>query len=271
MASNWILQKNERAWYKMKYGNGILTISIPESVYDWMTSQFEISNPMRDELVKIFVPTPNDPLQLVLPLCPDQWAYGLSEDVTCFWGTDGWVSIKVDLPVVVSGGSNAEVRCFWDSAFRVSASLAILFQMLQLFDGESPCIGNQLLTVEYMTVDRDMWGGSLGAIISPALVKWLSRLPDNYDHPEVKVAMISAHCRMSGHPLERYEEHYFRAWIRKPCWINLSVPGNACGLDPKNYFIGEGEGFELSPHNTDNPIQQLSLLAGLATLYEIAR
>ena len=52
----------------------------------------------------------------------------------------------------------------------------------------------------------------------------------------------------------------------------LRTIGNACDISTLD---GEhrqpGEGHELGCHNLDTPIQQLSLLAGLATMHELAQ
>lgn len=271
MGNCYVLYQDMPTWYEMSYENGILFIRIPAKVYDSLTNQFQPTNPMKDRFLKEFPsPVENDD-QLVFPLYPDQWIYGLSEDVTFIGESEGWITIKANLPVVMWNWDNDQV--YWSSAYRVSASLAILFNLLRLYDDELeelPSCNYQLLTIEGLGVAQESYGATLATIISPALTRWLSRFPDNYDHPEIKEAMISAHCRMDG-PLGPYQEYNFRAWLRKPYWINLSVPGNACGLDPSDYNEEKGMGFKMLPHNTDSPIQQLSLLAGVAKIYQLAR
>lgn len=268
MRVHYIMEQNAQVWYEMSYDKGILTIQVPTRVYNSLTNLIGSSNPMKDDFLRKFSYPSENPNQHILSLYPDQWIYGLSEDVTFVGESEGWVMIKADLPVVMWNWDNNQV--YWKSAYRVSASLAILFQMLYLYEDELSGSDFQLLTIDLLGVDEGIYGGSLSVTISPTLKKWLSRFPDNYDHLEIKEAMVSAHCRMAG-PLLPYQEHDFRAWVRKPYWINLSVPGNACGLDPSGYYEEEGRGFKMLPHNTDTPIQQLSLLAGLAKMYQLAR
>lgn len=52
----------------------------------------------------------------------------------------------------------------------------------------------------------------------------------------------------------------------------LQTIGNACDISPHDWWERmEGHGHELVPHNVDHPMQQLSLLAGLAALVDLAR
>jgi hypothetical protein len=55
--------------------------------------------------------------------------------------------------------------------------------------------------------------------------------------------------------------------LRKNGFFHLDCPGDACGLDPcDSYQNTLDQGYEICPHNTDNPKQQLTLLSGLAAL-----
>jgi hypothetical protein len=64
----------------------------------------------------------------------------------------------------------------------------------------------------------------------------------------------------------------FGALFRKPKWLNLDVPGDACGLDPGGYHDESlGHGYTLHPHNVDSSLQQLTFLAGLEKLHDLVR
>lgn len=65
---------------------------------------------------------------------------------------------------------------------------------------------------------------------------------------------------------------YFRASIDySNGWLNISCPGNACGLNPWHNAVHNTGGYEFADHNVDTPFQQLTLLAGLAALHDRAR
>lgn len=51
----------------------------------------------------------------------------------------------------------------------------------------------------------------------------------------------------------------------------LNCPGNACGIHPVIHWEEGENGYKFSCHNVDTPMQQLTLLAGLATLHDKAR
>jgi len=134
----------------------------------------------------------------------------------------------------------------------------------------------QLLTVETIT-HNDMHGGSLGGMYSVPLTSWLASkvtdLPERHVYviPEMEKAMKTAYYHMlSRGPLD---DHSFSAHIAyRGGWLNVSCPGNACGLHPSHSRSpDEGRGYEFSCHNVDSPAQQFTLLAGLAALHNRVR
>lgn len=80
-------------------------------------------------------------------------------------------------------------------------------------------------------------------------------------------AMWLAHGRLVGNDFRN--SHDFRASVHnEDGWLNITCPGNGCGLNPGSLGIDPGRGYEFSSHNVDSPHQQLTLLAGLAALHE---
>ena len=73
--------------------------------------------------------------------------------------------------------------------------------------------------------------------------------------------------------VDKYDRYSFRASVDyENGWLNVSCPGDACGLNPANSCGGEdGRGYEFSCHNVDSPMQQLTLIAGLAALCDKAK
>jgi hypothetical protein len=77
--------------------------------------------------------------------------------------------------------------------------------------------------------------------------------------------------RMEGE-VKSFDEYYFQAYTQgNEGWLNVSCPGDACGLHPSNGYIDGERGYEFSCHNVDQPIQQFMLLAALAALHDLAR
>jgi hypothetical protein len=54
----------------------------------------------------------------------------------------------------------------------------------------------------------------------------------------------------------------------------IDCPGDACGIHPDTYAeydIKEGRGYKFTCHNVDTPMQQITLIAGLAALHDCTR
>ena len=206
---------------------------------------------------------------------------------------DEFVSFSVDLPKVrkkktvkcrACNGSgknySGHASCFscngkgregvinWHDAFAVSASFTIFSAVTFYNEIETSARVPQLLAVQTCTI-ADLHGGSLNGMYSIPLVKWLSSFKG--DVPEMIEAMMRAHDYMFK--LRGYDKYSFQASVDYDGgWLNVSCPGNACGLNPSNSSdLRSGQGYKFSCHNTDSPLQQLTLLAGLAALHDKAR
>ncbi len=84
--------------------------------------------------------------------------------------------------------------------------------------------------------------------------------------------MKIAYGWMFGERYLRIQETSFRAQVDgEKGWLNVQCPGSGCGLCPSHHGIERGRGYEFDSHNVDSPIQQLTLLAGLAALHDRAR
>jgi hypothetical protein len=126
------------------------------------------------------------------------------------------------------------------------------------------------LTVQTTTI-QGMHGGSLGGMFSIPLVRWLSRVRVNTQLEKVENAMKAAYNRMLGY--RRYHRNDFRVWLAdNQGWLNISCPGDACGLHPADHYrSAHKEGYDFACHNVDSPMQQLTLIAGLAALCDLVR
>ena len=165
-------------------------------------------------------------------------------------------------------GKGREGVIDWHDAFAVSASFTIFFAVTFYNETETSAKTPQLLTVQTCTI-ADMHGGSLSGIYGIPLVKWLSSFRG--DIPEMVEAMMRAYDYMFK--LRGYDKSSFQASVDyDDGWLNVSCPGNACGLNPSSSSgLGGSQGYKFSCHNTDSPLQQLTLLAGLAALHDRAR
>ena len=179
-----------------------------------------------------------------------------------------WTAWEFELPVFI--GKSEDPRC---SAYVLRATLSTLFLALSWFGKNTGWKEPQLLLIESLMVESDLHGGSFSVTLTPTVTRWLSGQEDNSRLGKVEEAMMISETRMFQR--EKIWEHYgseFRAMCRKPKWINFTIPGNACGLDPEAYREDDPDrGYRLDPHNVDSSVQQLTFLAGLARLHEIVR
>jgi len=163
----------------------------------------------------------------------------------------------------------------WKTAYAISASFTTILNWMRFPEKETSSSLPQLMTVFTITQD-DMHGGSLGGEYSLELCNWMRSLypwdKGGCEVVEMTEAMKIAHKKMFG-AFRFGQEHYLWAKIEgNNGWLNASCPGDACGLHPGDSFgPQEGRGYEFACHNVDNPMQQITLLAGLAALHDKAR
>lgn len=168
-------------------------------------------------------------------------------------------------------GSGQGVELDFAEVNHISEKLALLTTFLYYPpDEETNSASPQLLSVETM-FKQDMHGSSLWGKYSVPLVNWLGGLGrwKRTELLEMVRAMRIAYTHMAGRV---YSDIAFQAVVENNRgWLNVSCPGNACDLNPDSHEWKHGEGYEFSSHNVDSPIQQLTLLAGLAALHDWAR
>ena len=162
----------------------------------------------------------------------------------------------------------------WQSLYSISATFTLFFQLMDFGLDKENSISNkrfQLITVNTVTI-RDMHGASLGGNYSKVLVRWLSSFPQDTEITEMSLAMKKVWTKLFN-KCDRYEQSHIYAKVAyQNGWLNVNCPGDACGLHPgSNTGFRPNEGYDFSCHNVDNPMQQLTLLAGLGALCDKVR
>lgn len=151
----------------------------------------------------------------------------------------------------------------------ISATLAILTMLLQFPEENTSAATFQLITLKTIC-QSGLHGGSLGGEYSAQVSEWLvlQRSVRKVD------SMVKAMKRTYEFMLsaEKLQTNNFRANVDYDNgWLNVSCPGNACGLNPSTGGVSLGKGYEYSCHNVDGPVQQLTLIAGLGALGDAVR
>lgn len=159
----------------------------------------------------------------------------------------------------------------YTGSYAVSASLGILFQLLQFPEVRTSCNVPQLMTINTFTI-RGLHGGSIYGEFSKDLISFLLTLPPRQELKEISLVMQEVWTKMEGEMKDLFRS-LFRASMGENGHIVMDCPGNACGIgtDPDMSFIDRGQGRSFSCHNTDSMMQQFTLLAGLAKLQTMAR
>lgn len=170
-------------------------------------------------------------------------------------------------------GEGKEYSLDWKPAHAISASFTVFSMWSRFPKKETSCPLPQLMTVQTIT-QAESHGGSLSGEFSIPLCDWLKQLEEKANREVLEAvteAMWSAYTEMFNRP-KLYPKYQFRAWIHDGGRLTLDCPGDACGIYiPPESTWREGRGREFSCHNVDNPMQQITLLAGLAALHDKAR
>lgn len=160
-------------------------------------------------------------------------------------------------------GRKKERRLDWDTAYQISATLTVLFRRINYLTEIAESSKSQLLMLETVTA-RELHGGSLSGTYNQTLIRWLMRL-----HPGTPLTCMTEAMRLchSTQFSENFESREFKASINdKHGSLNIGCAGDACGLHPTLNYRAPSEGYSWSSHNVDSPMQQLTLIAGLAAL-----
>lgn len=172
---------------------------------------------------------------------------------------------------VCNGSGHKIVSDFWD-LYALVLSLKIF--KLVAYDPEIRTSSQlqQLLKIDLAFSQRsDKIIVDVGGEYSRAMRHWLISL-GSQDIDESVRAMKSAWFKMRPFADQGLYERIggFKSSVANG-YTRMDCPGNACGLDPDDGTVVNGDGYRFSGHNIDTPVQQLSLLAGLAALHSKAR
>ncbi|MEK7614471.1 MAG: hypothetical protein AAB428_02280 [Patescibacteria group bacterium] len=166
-------------------------------------------------------------------------------------------------------GLGKKSECRWEEAFAVSASLSFLLMSLERLEWSVPSSRRQLMTM-LLSVQSGSDGCAFSGMFGIPLVRWLSEMPIGRPIPEMTEAMKRAYYHMFT---RRKWDHgaRFEAYVNsRDGWLNISCPGQGCGINPKLEYMTSIRGYEIHSHNVDSPVHQLTLLAGLAALHDRA-
>lgn len=181
---------------------------------------------------------------------------------------DRWIAWGFPLPVIGLGKPKPDWNASWASAATLCVFFDALYECVRGVEASELGPARQLMRIETRLVDRDLHCAPIMACLSPETVRRLPGAMTPEALEDVTRAMRSAYGRLWGD--RQTEDHAeFQTSFFPPEDIHLYVPmGNAVGLVPPVVGRLPGRGYALRSHNTDMPLHQLALLAGLARLHE---
>lgn len=257
MFENKIVFEDRPAWYELGYQDRALILKVTDQAYAKVQ---ELATPTICGGIRKNLGLP--PFE---PPTNETWGFAnkLQKPVSL---EPGWHTIQCPL-VQLTHNSD------WQPLYEISASLGVVILMLNEHDEvqtETPGNRCQLLTLDGLRVERDVHGGHFGISLSKPLAHWLGQFNEKNIDPVIDV-MHEAFNHMFYRGVERHSLN-FGASVRDERWLHMHVPGSCSCLDRDGSTMHRyPEGYPLSTHNVDGPLQQLSLLAGLGRLCDLAR
>lgn len=259
LRSSNLYNEDAPAWYDLDFrDNKIIVVAhalIASKLAEALDGFWEIEHSPETLGIPNFVP-PSEP----------EWGFG--SVIRLNREASGLVEWHCPLPVIFDPETKPEID--WRDAFAVSASLRLLFICMDLIEDEINVAEKQLMAIAGMNTEKgEPYGGAISVAVSPRMCQWIAAQSDKSYHSKIAETMVSASLRMFNRVRsDIVGDTYVR--FQHPKWVNFNCSGNSCGLDPTDYRESD-PGYKLAPHNTDTPLQQLTLLAGLAKMYKIAR
>lgn len=205
-----------------------------------------------------------------IPPQPEGWGFGkLLKQITLSAMPNRMVYV-VKLPRIFKlSRTDKEPRPDWKSAYAISATLNILFMVLNLFEEKVDSEKKQLVMPNLVT-DTGLHGGSLEVELSKNFTDWIAKQIDNDTCKYLVHTLMNSYKHMYAKHAHHSVLSECSAYFDKPDRVIINCPGDACGLYPEHSRI-DGWGYSLECHNVDGPGQQLTLLMGVAKMHMLAR
>ncbi len=219
-----------------------------------------IASDFRANIVEAIAQRNNIPDLFLPPSADREWGFGhvLREQNS---DNSDFISYVCELPKSFPPDGNP------DRVFGVTSTLMLLFDALNLRNDTNSQTKQNLMVQMAVDRTRDAYGSPISIKLFSPITHWIGEHATQRIKERIGDSMFEAFSKMWNTDGEFGNQ--FRVGINHPNLIHLAVFGDACGLDPE-YIDKKSLTYTLVPHNTDSPIQQLSLLAGVAKLEELA-
>jgi len=154
------------AWYELATDGPTLIIRVHPMVIEFIHTILTCKSPIVSDLKEEF-DLPN-----FIFLSEEQWGYGPIISVTD--SKDDWICWHCTMPQASEPDPDA-----WKAMYAASATLMVIFNMLNIFDKDTGYEKSQLLTIDgFHLIKQDIYGALISAALSKRLVHWIEQQTD---------------------------------------------------------------------------------------------
>lgn len=217
-----------------------------------------------------------------LQICPikpyesDTVAWGFGNVFTPHSTDESWVRWHCEFP---ESANNLSSDDDWRRRNEFAASMRVLTLLASTFQEHTDSTRNQLadFSIGVPNYSADFFDQApLSAIFYPTFAKWIRTQEHLKRSPDTEAQMRTTYQRMSRWPVKSSDR--FEVSYHGPHYVLFTVPGDRCELNPTRYGAlieknGEQKvnGYELSGHNVDTLMQQMTFMTAIAALHDKAR
>ncbi|KKQ46139.1 MAG: hypothetical protein US63_C0006G0016 [Candidatus Moranbacteria bacterium GW2011_GWC2_37_8] len=201
-----------------------------------------------------------------IPPSESSWGYGKVLSLVDSPG-NSWITWECKLPYKPS----------WKKQDEISASISDLTTVISLFEPKDETFDvNQFFAIDLVVVKSHDYfnGGSFSFFYSKEVLDFAATIwNDGEKYSAVMNSMKKFYAHLAGKRLSYTlrDDFYigqYQANVRCP---TFRCPGNCACISPEHFTREDSYGVRYQPHNVDSKVQQLTLLAGVIKLANMAR
>lgn len=195
----------------------------------------------------------------------------LGTEVNCDYCSSTGIN-SFDETCQICNGSKKKISYDYKPAFAISASFTIFFKLA--YWGRNTKISSkqfQLFEIDTIIQKSSSCGNdsAVNGWFSERLTAWLRGLQDS-SLADIILAMKIANSQMFNGKNSIFENLQFDASVGKKGRLILKCPGDASGIYPLSNDLGKDD-YMFGSCNMDGSVQQITVLAGLGALHDMAR
>lgn len=248
---------NRPEWHYLETDGTHIDIVIDREVFLKMVAELKSDAP-------IIVSSPALKLGSTFVMPKENANWGFGERLIFIDNSQNWLRYRIHLVKIIGDPNRSKI------ATEIQCSLNLIFTLLYLFGNESKRNTQQIGEIQGFSTVEEFGHSAFAAMFSPLATKLFFANPKKV-LADIRPAMKDAYEIM--YPLDRINDSYSLRVSSDNGYPLFVVPGNcAClGVSCPPSQPDLDDGFEMSPHNFDTVLQQLTMLVGIAKLWQNLR